>query len=879
MGVVFRAHAVVLDRDEAVKVLRPELATADGAEAFLREARMMSSIRHPNVVVIYRAGEGKGLQYYSMELLTGPTLEARLAAGALPVRDVIRIGGDLLRGLETVHRLGVVHRDIKPSNVFVLPDRAVLSDFGIAQSVSTGAREGRGVGTPDYMAPEQVEGRPFTPRGDIYSVGVVLYESIAGRGFQEQGPNVDWSGIPPELARVLRRAVEPDPAQRWPDAATFREALERTTAASNIPKIAARVAAVLLVLGAAAYLISDRVRPPRAADPAAPTVAFDGIDYDGPDSNRYIADSLLRLVRYDLRPHVNFGNATASLFIQARMAVTGNAVQLQLTGGIPARAFDVPLERWPTLRDSVTYQILLGLWTGRSPLAGSLPLQALPHTSEGLVRFLEAEQLVAQERWQDAHTAYENAERTDPTCWICSWRITEIDRWLSQRPDPVRVRRVQLHVDSVAPLYRSLIRAPQLALRPRLDTLRAAAEDERGIFLGWFQLGDELFHRGPLAGHRRAEAIPAFERAARLRPTFGPIWEHLAWVETAEGDSAGAAAALDSLARYSSKPDAFSVGLRALLDIGFAWRFLPDSSATRVTREALGNPTTQSNPDLGAGPRLLPTFDAPRGAIALGTALEQSSVEDVRRSGILAQAFGALALGRVVDARTLLENARQLMPELDLFNAELPAVIAVVDSASIGTVDAVADLRSWITSNDRNSPLRDRAIFLSTLLGYRMPLRDSAHVDLGLFLAADSFADAGHPRAALVFLDSRDIDADARQVDPFLPAILHLRRAAWRTEIGDVEGAKNELIWHEHLDVVGLPTEGPQAAEVDWAFGTLARWRLARLLDRARPAQRVEACKAYGAVIRNWSQAPPPYGARADTARTRARALSCATAR
>jgi len=168
---------------------------------------------------------------------------------------------------------------------------------------------------------------------------------------------------------------------------------------------------------------------------------------------------------------------------------------------------------------------------------------------------------------------------------------------------------------------------------------------------------------------------------------------------------------------------------------------------------------------------------------------------------------------------------------------------------------------------------------MSALLDHRTPLRAGAPLELRLLLSADSLATAGHPRAALVLLDNVDVDAAARLIDPFFRTIVHLWRAAWRARLGDVEGARAELIWHEHTDVVGLPTGLPQAAEVDWAFGTLARWRLARLLDAGRRAERGEACDAYAAVVRHWSGAPPPYGARADMARTRARALGCAATR
>src|SRR4029077_21093174 len=138
--------------------------------------------------------EGQGLQFYIMELVNGPTLERRLEAGPIPFEDVVRMGGDLLHGLQEIHRLGFVHRDIKPSNVFVLSDGALISDFGIARARTEQEHDRKG--TPDYMAPEQVNGGPITPRTDIYSLGVVLYESVSGRHFHEQGRKVDWSETP-----------------------------------------------------------------------------------------------------------------------------------------------------------------------------------------------------------------------------------------------------------------------------------------------------------------------------------------------------------------------------------------------------------------------------------------------------------------------------------------------------------------------------------------------------------------------------------------------------------------------------------------------------------------------------------------------------------
>ena len=869
MGRVYLALEVMLNREVAIKVLRPELATAAGAAAFLREARILASVRHPNIIAIYRPGEGEGLQYYVMELVNGPTLAHRLENGPLPADEAVQLGIDLLDGLETVHRLGLAHRDVKPRNVFLLPKRALLGDFGIALAASEPSGAPRYSaphdGTPGYRSPEQDTGGPITPRTDIYSTGVLLYEALTGRPFPERGP-IAWDGIGHDVARVLRRAVALNPEERWSDAAAFRRALEGTRAA-NMPLRVTLFIATGLLAGALLMKGWQAVRGP-TTNPGALEVGFDKIDYVGPAEHRPVADSLRRRVRSDLEGHADFVVAPTpgffrrwrppGLAIRGRMEVAGGEAHLQLTGGIATYELRVPFELWPALRDSITYRILLGVWDAQSPLAPSLPVGALPRTPQGLLRFLEAERLIADAQWEKAYHAYLLAEATDPTCWICSWRITEIERWLGREHDPARVARYRAHIDAFPPWYASLIRAAHVPLRARLDTLRAVTESQRQFFLGWFQLGDELFHRGPLAGHRRSEAIPALERAAQLRPDFGPAWEHLAWVATAEGDSSVAARALDSLKTRGVGPDRYSIVLRALLNLGFAWRFLPEDVALQHTHVAVNDPDVQGSADLGAGPRLLPTFDAPQGAIALGRILETKPSRDLRGSGMVAQTLGSVALGRLADARALAQRLTDVASEQELkfFVTELQAALALLDEGAGNNRGAFQDLRSWITNRDAPPRLRNRA------------------ARLALFVAADSLATAGRPRAALALTDTLDVDAAARPIDPFSRAVAHLLRATWRAQIGDVARARRELLWHEHTDVVGLPTGLPQAAEIDWAFGTLARWRLARLLDGAGSAEG-EACGAYAAVARRWSQAPAPYGARADTARIRAGQLGC----
>jgi hypothetical protein len=261
----------------------------------------------------------------------------------------------------------------------------------------------------------------------------------------------------------------------------------------------------------------------------------------------------------------------------------------------------------------------------------------------------------------------------------------------------------------------------------------------------------------------------------------------------------------------------------------------------------------------------------------LGQILEKNQQHDVRRSALIAEAMSSLAIGRLEDAGNLASRAADVSSdeELDLFTAELQGTLALLDTGSVATSAAVESLRPWSQSKD--AKLRNRATWLSALLEHRWQLGAGLPNELRLLLTADSLAAAGQPRVALRKLDAINVDSVARAGDPFFRAVVHFQRAAWRAQTDDIAGARNELVWHEHLDVVGIPTGLPQAADVDWAFGTLARWRLARLVDRAGHGERGWACEAYAAVERNWSDAPAPYGARADTARTRARALSCTT--
>jgi serine/threonine protein kinase len=200
MGEVWRVHDSRLDRDVALKVLpAATLADETARSRLVREARLASKLNHPHICTIHDVGEAEGQTFIAMELIEGQSLSARVADGPLPIEQVLRYGQQMADALSHAHARGVVHRDFKSANVVVTPDGQVkVLDFGLAKrlsgeeladatTVSRHSLTAPGVvaGTLAYMAPEQLRGQPADARSDIWALGVVLYELVAGeRPFQ-----------------------------------------------------------------------------------------------------------------------------------------------------------------------------------------------------------------------------------------------------------------------------------------------------------------------------------------------------------------------------------------------------------------------------------------------------------------------------------------------------------------------------------------------------------------------------------------------------------------------------------------------------------------------------------------------------------------------
>jgi eukaryotic-like serine/threonine-protein kinase len=247
MGEVYRGRDTRLGRPVAIKVLPGDFAASDDLrERFEREARLLSSLNHPHICVVYDIGRQDGRSYLVMELLEGETLGARLARGPLPVQQATTIALQIGSALDRAHRLGIVHRDVKPENVMLTKAGAKLLDFGLAKPLTlptelggptqTQPLTGQGtiLGTLQYMAPEQLEGRPADARSDIFALGAVVFEMVSGkRAFQGDSPVSVISSIlrdtprpltdlqpfvPPALDEIVRTCLEKDPEERWQSA-------------------------------------------------------------------------------------------------------------------------------------------------------------------------------------------------------------------------------------------------------------------------------------------------------------------------------------------------------------------------------------------------------------------------------------------------------------------------------------------------------------------------------------------------------------------------------------------------------------------------------------------------------------------------------------
>jgi eukaryotic-like serine/threonine-protein kinase len=314
MGEVYRARDTRLNRIVAIKVLSKHVsAQPELRERFEREARAISSLQHPNICTLHDIGQQDGIDFLVLEYVEGEPLDQRIAKGPLPIDQVLRYGAEIANALDKAHRQGIVHRDLKPGNVIITKSGAKLLDFGLAKlqeksSMLSGpamdvtlatnklTSEGMLVGTFQYMAPEQLEGKEADSRSDIFALGTVIYEMATGKpAFEgksrasliaailssEPQPISTISPMsPPALDRVLKRCLAKDPDDRWQHAGDLASELRWIAEGGSqsgvpapvvpgkkhkhwAPWLIAAACAVLAVIAVLLYLSADHA-PKRA---------------------------------------------------------------------------------------------------------------------------------------------------------------------------------------------------------------------------------------------------------------------------------------------------------------------------------------------------------------------------------------------------------------------------------------------------------------------------------------------------------------------------------------------------------------------------------------------------------------------------------------
>ena len=285
MAFVYLARDHKHDRHVAIKVLRPDLAAALGPERFLREIQIAARLAHPHILPVHDSGQAGELLYYVMPYVEGESLRLRLSREhQLPLDDVLQIAREVADALSYAHSRDIVHRDIKPENILLAGRHALVADFGVARAITVAVSDrltgsGFAVGTPAYMSPEQAANEAVDGRTDIYSLGCVLYEMLAGdppfpgsSGRVTPQLRTVRQAVPKQLERAVHRAIAKQAADRFATAGEFLAALKTARASGRRPPVSVRrahVALILAIVTALGGVLAIRVARSRAADRSA----------------------------------------------------------------------------------------------------------------------------------------------------------------------------------------------------------------------------------------------------------------------------------------------------------------------------------------------------------------------------------------------------------------------------------------------------------------------------------------------------------------------------------------------------------------------------------------------------------------------------------
>lgn len=903
MGIVYLGRDTVLDRPVAIKILPPERATAVLTERFLREGRAMGSLSHRNVVPVYHADEADGIPYYEMALVDGPNLAQRLKEGPLSPAEALELATDILSALTVMHARGLVHRDIKPSNIFLQRGRALLGDFGVVAVRDAGddplTSPNDLPGTPRYMAPEQLAGRDATERSDLYSLAAVVYEACTGIGWDQLSGvgGADWSDVPYRLRAALIRALQNDPAARWPSARSFRASLRRSRRMRLVR------AALLALACVAGYFVWKLVASP-AAKPAYDIVIFPFGRVGPVDTS--VTGQLTRATRWYFEPFsairmphtLSVDSAWRSTGVDPVERLAGETGDLGARFGVWAsvesRAGRLEIDA-TLMNDHGPVQVRVEGDTGEivrlanrlgrriaELTAGKLvPAGVAQHEQNAVIEYMRGEAAVERDAWLTAEQHYERALAYDSTFLLAAWRLGNARRWMPLRPTPpfpANFRDLFARYAQDLPRNDSLLIEAQFAPTGTArfavyDSALAADSIEATAMLLY---GDELFHRGPLAGRSLMEAAAMLHRATTANASLAPAWEHLSWALIRLGRQAEAAAALGTLLRVSGPPTESEIYLPDFLKVAFAARFTP-AKLDAAAGPLLGQPERLMLAARGALAFDLPTFE-----LEFGRRLAQLSeaAPPLRATGYVAQGVGLMALGRPLGALMQLDSAVGLFPDPGTARRQaaqwkvlapalgVPGIPEAAREAGRRTLETLApgDPRAaWTLGLDAlASPQPD-----SDRVRHWRELATTSTTGGGpfiLFLTAMEAANQGDVERALrTSAPALAMDSAGAAPDPFFRASLHLLRGHWQDRAKLADDADRSWLWYENTDAVGWPQQEAQPADVDWALGAYARLLRAELARRA--GRRDAACAPAERLDTLWAHAEPGFAPATDRLR------------
>ncbi len=596
MGVVYRAEDTRLNRTVALKFVHPAVvARPEDQKRLEGEARAAAGLSHPNICTIYEINEIDGQTFIAMQFVEGSTLRDRVLSGRIETADALRYLIQIADGLKQAHEKNIVHRDMKSSNIMITPsDRAVIMDFGLARPIGHGRSEDRFTsrGTSAYMSPEQARGEPVDQRADIWSLGVILYEMLAGRlpfrGDYEQAvlysilnephqPLSDFrSGVPSSVTKIVERCLAKSPADRYQSLDDLMEALRhaletmsgsgRGAGVSRLQLVGIAAAAVITLV--AAFIAYDFLRGHLAGGEERVPIAV--IDFDN-DTDEAALDGLSGMLITALEQSRRLSVMTRTRMLDVletlgrdEVARIDESAGQRICDAAGVGALVIPTirrfgdlytidlkimntrthkyiyttrkegrgqESIPAMIDEIARDIRIDLRDTSEAVASTAPVGDVTTTNlEAYQAYFEGEALLNDLDFSGAAESFARAIEYDSTFALAHYRLGYVEWWTRGQPDETRrhIRYALDNLDRIPQKERFLVRAIQVSLDKGFEAQLPVLKEMRALYPDDKEM---LFGLGDAEFHSNQydSAAVHFEAALRVDPNMDRALQHLTW--------------------------------------------------------------------------------------------------------------------------------------------------------------------------------------------------------------------------------------------------------------------------------------------------------------------------------------------------------------